>query len=153
MGTFFAGPGSKSTFSVCDRFDTRITLVVSQTTHDSSQASSQDLRRKSQEKYLAELATNSYSGPHRIEGTRIDEYRVRNTNIGAPIFSFEADDNVRIAECVNAAPIGCKVSVWDIKGLNIRYEFGIDLVREWPEIDAVVIGHVVSFVENAEFDR
>ena len=148
----FCWPGLEKDLSGCARYVTRIILYVTQATYVTPPSSSRAVRRRTKEELLAETTANNYTGPHRIDGTRIDEYRHRNQNGVAPIFSFQAEDDVRIAQCANSAYGRCIIRVWDIQGLNIRYEFGINLINDWPEIDAAVIDLVVSFVVESAAD-
>lgn len=94
---------------------------------------------------LAEL-TRNYGGPLKIEGTVVDEYRHRNDNGVAPVFSFQSEDGVRIARCQYAEWGRCVVRIREMYGLSIRYEFGINLVGDWPEIDEAVNSLTASFI-------
>ena len=101
---------------------------------------------------LAEKTEHYYTGPFQIEGTGIDEYRHRNENGVAPIFSFQAEDDVRIAQCSQSTWGRCIVATNVLPGLSIRYEFGVNLIRDWPKIDAVVRSLVASFIVQADSD-
>jgi hypothetical protein len=99
------------------------------------------------EERLGEL-TETLTGPFQIEGTRVDEYRRRNG--AGPVYSFRAEDGLRITQCWRVGR--CIVSIWDHHGLSIRYEFGIELVGDWQEIDAEVESLVASFIVQTDSD-
>ena len=106
-------------------------------------------RHMTREELLAE-ATENLTGPFQIEGTQIDEYRRRNGY--NPVFSFQAEDEVRNAKCGGyGREYGrCIVSIWDYKGLSIRYEFGVNFIGDWQKIDAEVRSQVASFVVDED---
>ncbi len=133
-------PGLELELSGCARFAERILFYM-------TRGSSPDaVPYKTKAELLAESTEENYTGPFRIEGTVIDEYRHRNENGVAPIFSFQAEDDVRIAKCSHAQYGRCIVTIWGLYGLSIRYEFGVNLIDDWAEIDAAVRSLVSTFV-------
>jgi hypothetical protein len=142
----FCWPGLDAFDTGCGSVANKILLYVTEAIYVAPPASSIAVRRKTEEELLTERTVIYYTGPYRLQGTQVDEYRHRNQNSVAPIFSFTAKDDVRIAQCDHTAYGRCIVSVRDIKGLNIRYEFGVDLIVYWQGIDSAVIDSVVSFV-------
>lgn len=106
--------------------------------------------RTTRKEEVAKLTEKSYVGPFRIENTKIDEYRRSVGNGAAPVFSFQAEDDVRIARCSNSGWGRCIVYTSDSRGLSIRYEFGVELISEWVEIDETVKSLAASFVVDPD---
>ena len=149
----FCWPGLEAFDTGCGSAFNKILFYVSEATYVARPLSSNAVHRKAKDELLDERTAIYYTGPYRLEDTQIDEYRHRNENGVAPIFSFVANGDVRIAQCGHSAYGRCIVNIWNIKGLNIRYEFGVELIVDWQGIDAAVIDSAVSFVEETNDTR
>ncbi len=90
---------------------------------------------------LAASITN-HTGPFSVEGTVINEYRTRHG--AANVFTFQAADDLRISRCQIKA--WCTVRAGEQHGLDIRYDFKVDLISDWPAIDVEVISLVASLI-------
>lgn len=75
---------------------------------------------------LAASITN-HTGPLSVEGTVINEYRMRHG--AANVFTFQAADDLRISRCQIRA--WCTVRAGEQHGLDIRYDSKVDLIRDW----------------------
>ena len=89
-------------------------------------------------------STRTHSSSFQIEGTDITVYQLRNGI--QDVHTFQAEDDLRIARCQTKA--WCTVRAGEHHGVQIRYDFKVDLIRDWPAIDVEVRSLVASFVVN-----
>ena len=97
------------------------------------------------EERLAEI-TKAYDGPFTTEDSRISEYRNRRDGV-AVVFSFrigESKEDLLVADCQGR--ISCRVIVRKHHGLRVLYDFSINNISQWSQIDTEVKALVASFI-------
>jgi len=97
------------------------------------------------EERLAEI-TEIYDGPFTTDDSRISEYQNQQDDV-AVVFSFrisESKEDLLVADCQGR--ITCRVIVREHQGLRVLYDFSIDNISEWSQIDTEVKSLVTSFI-------